>query len=204
MRTIHSVLNRSPISLIKQIILVDDASERAFLKEQLDNYIEDLIRFSHTEIVIIRSKERIGLIKARLLGTERATGEILTFLDAHVEVTAGWLQPLLARIKENPHSVVCPIIDIINEQTFAYSKSFDLHWGSFNWNLHFRWFAMGEKQYLENRETNLKYIVKNLNNRFVHLTGLTNQINVAPILKPFKSPAMAVGHLSNQIFWLLF
>lgn len=79
------MINRSPVSLLKQIILVDDASERAFLKEKLDYYIRDLSEFSHVEIVIIRSKERIGLIKARLLGSEKATGEVLTFLDSHVE-----------------------------------------------------------------------------------------------------------------------
>lgn len=82
MRTIHSVINRSPRELIEQIILVDDASSRAFLKEQLDSYIEDLSKLSQTEIVILRSKKRVGLIKARLLGCARATGDVLTFLDA--------------------------------------------------------------------------------------------------------------------------
>lgn len=116
-------------------------------------------------------------------------------------MTPNYLEPLLARIKENPTTVVCPIIDIINEQTFAYSKSFDLHWGAINWNLHFRWFAMGEKQYQENRETNLKYLIKNLNNRFVHLTGLTNQNNVSP----FKTPIMAGGlfSISRKYFYEL-
>lgn len=82
LRTIHSVINRSPRELIEQIILVDDASGRAFLKEQLDAYLEELSKLSQTEIVILRSKKRVGLIKARLLGTERATGDVLTFLDA--------------------------------------------------------------------------------------------------------------------------
>lgn len=82
LRTIHSVINRSPRELIEQIILVDDASGRAFLKEQLDTYLEELSKSSQVEIVILRSKKRVGLIKARLLGTERATGDVLTFLDA--------------------------------------------------------------------------------------------------------------------------
>lgn len=73
------MINRSPAELIKQIILVDDASERAFLKDKLDNYIDELSKFSHIEIVIIRSKKRIGLIKARLLGTEKATGNLVLF-----------------------------------------------------------------------------------------------------------------------------
>jgi len=35
---------------------------------------------------------------------------------------------------------VCPVIDIINDDTFQYQKSFSLHWGAFNWEMHFRWF----------------------------------------------------------------
>lgn len=38
---------------------------------------------------VLRSKERIGLIKARLLGAEMAKGKVLTFLDAHCETTEG-------------------------------------------------------------------------------------------------------------------
>ena len=34
--------------------------------------------------------------------------------------------------------VVCPIIDIIHDDTFAYVKSFELHWGAINWEMHFR------------------------------------------------------------------
>ena len=42
--------------------------------------------------------------------------------------------------------MVCPVIDIINDDTFAYTRSFDLHWGGFNWQLHFRWFTLGERE----------------------------------------------------------
>ena len=38
------------------------------------------------------------------------------------------------------------MIDIINDDTFQYTKSFTLHWGAFNWELHFRWFVMGLSQ----------------------------------------------------------
>ena len=139
LRTIHSALNTSPPGLIREFVLVDDASERDFLKKPLDDELSKL----SVAAVVIRSKERVGLIKARLLGAKKATSEVLTFLDAHCECTQGWLEPLLNRIKENPVAVVCPVIDILNDDTFQYTKSFSLHWGAFNWDLHFRWYIMG-------------------------------------------------------------
>ena len=89
-------------------------------------------------VSVVRTQTRIGLIKARLKGAEKATGSVLVFLDAHCEVTTGWLEPLLARIAEKSTAVVCPVIDIINDDNFSYVKSFSLHWGAFNWELHFR------------------------------------------------------------------
>lgn len=148
LRTIHSALNSSPVGLVKEFILVDDASERDFLKKPLD---EELLNLP-VAAKVVRSKVRVGLIKARLLGAKEATGEILTFLDAHCECTQGWLEPLLNRIKENPKAVVCPVIDILNDDTFQYTKSFSLHWGAFNWDLHFRWYIMGASHIEKMRE----------------------------------------------------
>lgn len=42
---------------------------------------------------------------------------------------------------EDRRRVVCPVIDIISDETFAYVRSFELHWGAFNWDLHFRWYT---------------------------------------------------------------
>ena len=52
--------------------------------------------------------------------------------------------------------MVCPVIDILNDDTFQYTKSFALHWGAFNWELHFRWFTMGIKQINKVRKTDKK------------------------------------------------
>lgn len=91
LRTCVSVVNRTPIHLLNEIILVDDASNLTDLGEQLSKYIEN-----HLPIVkLIRVKERIGLIKARMIGAREAISDILVFLDSHCEAYHNWLPPLL-------------------------------------------------------------------------------------------------------------
>ncbi|XP_077897013.1 polypeptide N-acetylgalactosaminyltransferase 11 isoform X3 [Ictidomys tridecemlineatus] len=93
LRTVHSVVDRTPAHLLHEVILVDDNSD---------------------------------------------FGEVLVFLDSHCEVNVMWLQPLLAVIHGDPHTVVCPVIDIISADTLAYSSSPVVR-GGFNWGLHFKW-----------------------------------------------------------------
>ncbi|GFR15792.1 polypeptide N-acetylgalactosaminyltransferase 5 [Trichonephila clavata] len=147
LRTVHSIINRSPLKVLKEIILVDDASTRAFLKKPLDEYVSHL----PVSVKIIRSFKRIGLIRARLLGANVARGAVLTFLDAHCECSVGWLEPLLSRIAEKRSRIVCPVIDIIHDETFQYVRSFELHWGAFNWELHFRWYPVSERVLISRR-----------------------------------------------------
>ena len=53
LRTVHSVINRSPPSLLQEVLLVDDASDHMELLDKLDSYLNTLpvscrvIRFSH-------------------------------------------------------------------------------------------------------------------------------------------------------------
>lgn len=91
LRTVLSVWIRSPVQLLNEIILVDDASTSTDLSEDLIEYFE-----KHIPIVkIIRLDERSGLIKARMIGAEEANSDVLVFLDAHCEVYHNWLPPLL-------------------------------------------------------------------------------------------------------------
>lgn len=93
LRTVYSVLNRSPSELIVEIILVDDASNKEFLKEKLDHYVERYL----PKVKIVRLIERSGLIVARLAGAKIATGDVLIFLDSHTEANTNWLPPLLGK-----------------------------------------------------------------------------------------------------------
>lgn len=110
LRTVYSVIDRSPRQLLEEIILVDDNSDRGkknyihylyftficiqfififclldFLKDALDEHVKTL----QVSTKVLRSRKRIGLVNARLLGANNAKGEVLTFLDAHCECTVG-------------------------------------------------------------------------------------------------------------------
>lgn len=144
LRTVHSILNRSPYHLVKEIILVDDFSNKAYLKEQLDDYMRSL-----KIVKIVRASKREGLIRARLLGAREATAPVLTFLDSHCECAEGWLEPLLARIQQDSRAVVCPVIDVISDKTFEYhykSDASSISVGGFDWNLQFNWHSIPERE----------------------------------------------------------
>ena len=121
--------------------------------EQLDGLVK-----------LVTPPERSGLIRARLYGAEHASGQVLVFLDSHVEPNVRWLEPLLARIKESRTHVVTPIIDVINADTFNYTPS-PLVKGGFNWGLNFKWDSIPRSEL----QTDADYA------------------------KPFKSPTMAGG-----------
>lgn len=69
LRTVWSVINRSPRSLLEEIILVDDASERDYLGHKLQHYVSKL----PVKTRILRTGNRSGLIRARLLGAKYVT-----------------------------------------------------------------------------------------------------------------------------------
>uniref|UniRef100_A0A8C3XS86 Polypeptide N-acetylgalactosaminyltransferase n=1 Tax=Chelydra serpentina TaxID=8475 RepID=A0A8C3XS86_CHESE len=142
LRTVYSVINRSPHYLLSEVILVDDASERDFLKASLENYVKNL----EVPVKIIRMEQRSGLIRARLRGAAASKGKVITFLDAHCECTLGWLEPLLSRIREDRKTVVCPIIDVISDDTFEYMAGSDMTYGGFNWKLNFRWYPVPQRE----------------------------------------------------------
>lgn len=135
-RSINSVIMRTPQHVLKEIILVDDFSDLNDLKDELESKIEELQ--DHEKIKVIRNGKREGLIRSRVYGARSAIGDTLIFLDSHIEVNTEWIEPLLHLIKRNKTVIAVPIIDLINADTFVYSSS-PLVKGGFNWGLHYRW-----------------------------------------------------------------
>ncbi|CAH0715713.1 unnamed protein product, partial [Brenthis ino] len=150
LRTVHSVIDRSPPHLIKEIILVDDFSDMPHLMQQLDDYMSSL-----PKVRIVRATRREGLIRARLLGARYVTAPVLTYLDSHCECTEGWLEPLLDRIARNKTTVVCPVIDVIDDNTleYHYRDSSSVNVGGFDWNLQFNWHPVPAKERARHKHT---------------------------------------------------
>ena len=113
------------------------------LKRPLTKYVRRL-----RIVTIIRQYKREGLIRSRLVGAAAATGDALVFLDSHIEVTEGWLEPLLDPISSNRTVVVTPIIDVIDDMTFQYkfNTSSEIPVGGFDWNLQFNWHTLPERE----------------------------------------------------------
>ncbi|XP_068585794.1 polypeptide N-acetylgalactosaminyltransferase 6-like [Cebidichthys violaceus] len=145
LRTVYSVLHTAPAALLTEILLVDDASTDNHLKAPLDDYVRQL-----NIVRVLRQRERKGLITARLMGVQAAHGEVLTFLDSHCECFPGWLEPLLARIAEQPAAVVSPDINSINPHDLKFTKPIPdpqyYNRGNFDWRLHFGWEYVPEKE----------------------------------------------------------
>ncbi|KAI4871770.1 hypothetical protein NFI96_010924 [Prochilodus magdalenae] len=157
LRTVYSVLHTSPAIFLKEIIMVDDASTATHLHSQLDEYVKIL-----KIVKVVRQPERKGLITARLLGASHAQGEVLTFLDAHCECFYGWLEPLLARIVEEPTAVVSPDIPAIDLNSFQFNKPVSTarahNRGNFDWSLTFGW--EGIPDYAQAKRKDETYPVK--------------------------------------------
>ena len=75
-----------------------------------------------------------------------AKGEVITYLDAHCEANVNWLEPLLARIKEDRTIVAVPVIDIISSTNFAYSNTGAEVIGGFSWDMQFNWHNLPENR----------------------------------------------------------
>ncbi|XP_011057774.1 PREDICTED: N-acetylgalactosaminyltransferase 7 [Acromyrmex echinatior] len=134
LRTIQSVIDRTPSKLLEEILLVDDFSDKENLKSDLDSYIEQW----GGKVRLLRNHERQGLIRTRSRGAREARGEVIVFLDAHCEVNVNWLPPLLAPIAENRNVMTVPVIDGIDHKTFEYRPVYQeghLYRGIFEWGM---------------------------------------------------------------------
>ncbi|KAL5006994.1 hypothetical protein ScPMuIL_015800 [Solemya velum] len=144
LRTVHSVLDRSPPRYLREIILIDDFSTKDFLKQSLDDYVATL-----PKVKVFHAPRRLGLILARIWGAKIASAPVLFFLDSHCECAQGWLEPALELIKRDDTTVAQPVIDVINASTLGYTafQANNIQLGGFNWELIFDWHPIPEREH---------------------------------------------------------
>ena len=142
MRTVHSLMYRSPRETLREILLVDDGStdDLNCLKEELAKAV-----FTLPRVKLVRTVQREGSTVARLIGASYATSDILSYLDSHVEVNNHWLDPILRRIKQNEKVIVMSTMDTIDNDKFYYQKSYNTYTGTFNWKLEFYWTEISDR-----------------------------------------------------------
>ena len=114
LRTIHSIINRTPYELLKEIILVNDVSRKHY--EKLDNHIA--VKGWGGLVKMIEMEEHSGVIWSRLAGARLASADVLLFMDCHVEVGYNYLPPLLEPIAKNYRMVTIPTLDIIDKNNY--------------------------------------------------------------------------------------
>ncbi|KAK6640459.1 hypothetical protein RUM44_012153 [Polyplax serrata] len=159
LRTVHSVINRTPPQFLEEVLLVDDFSDKGskallfglvlelvfiffmctyFLLENLKGNLDEYIQKFNGKVRLIRNSERQGLIRTRSRGAVEARGEVIVFLDAHCEVNKNWLPPLLAPIYYDRTTLTVPVIDGVDHDTFEYRPVYvDGHHyrGIFEWGM---------------------------------------------------------------------
>ncbi|XP_071112056.1 polypeptide N-acetylgalactosaminyltransferase 16-like [Haliotis cracherodii] len=133
LRTVNSVITRSPPSLLKEVILVDDNSTKGNIDELLTTFQQ------WPKVSLIRTVGRQGLVRARLLGASQAVGHVLVFLDSHCECNVNWLPPLLQAVQQDTTKVVSPYVDAIRADSFDYVPAPDNLHGGFTWRMEFIW-----------------------------------------------------------------
>lgn len=117
MRSVHSVLNRTPPSLLHEIVLLDDGSDSPDVAAGGNGKLERYVKLL-PKVRLLRSPRREGIVGARMRAIRASEADIFVVLDSHIEVQNQWLEPLVSRIKEDRSRIVMPQVDGIDAENF--------------------------------------------------------------------------------------
>ncbi|XP_026159671.1 N-acetylgalactosaminyltransferase 7 isoform X2 [Mastacembelus armatus] len=159
MRTVHSVIKRTPRKYLAEIVMIDDFSNKVHLKERLEEYIKQW----NGLVKLFRNSKREGLIQARSIGAHKATkGQVLIYLDAHCEVGINWYAPLIAPISKDRTVCTVPLIDYIdgNEYNMEPQQGGDddgLARGAWDWSLLWKRVPLSQTEKAKRKHTTQPY-----------------------------------------------
>lgn len=112
-RTIDDIYNKTPQSLITEIIVCDD---------KRTGYTRDGVNVLPTD--------SIGRSAAWNAAAACASSEQLVFLRQATKVCTGWLQSLLSMLADNQESIISPIVHTLNVGTWTLEEN---RWRRFGW-----------------------------------------------------------------------
>lgn len=73
LRTVHSVIDKTPSTILKEVILVDDYSDIPNLHVDIATYVNKKLG---DKVKLFKTEKREGLIRARLFGARQAKGDV--------------------------------------------------------------------------------------------------------------------------------
>ena len=114
MRSLSAIEARTPLQLLKEVLIIDDGSKTDSSTE-IRNFGQGL---GLPGINVTRNAESVGIAKCRHQGIRAATGTVIAILDSHMEVSDLWLESLLDIIYSKPRSLAVPLVHMINENLY--------------------------------------------------------------------------------------
>jgi len=113
-RTVQSIFEATPHEQLKEIIVIDDASNPSIAHLMGGEEVLEQWR-----VRIIRHDIAQGLIRSKKDGGDAAAGDAIIFLDCHVKPAEGWSGPILSNLRENPKRVVVPSITSLDPDSWT-------------------------------------------------------------------------------------
>ena len=121
--SVESILARTPPNLLVEIIVVDDNgipghhSLPENIRMNVEEYKWDYIKSLSSKVKVVRHDNREGCARLRLTGAKVATGQVLMFVDLHIEMLSGtWYQHPVLPIIDNAHTIAMQIIDVVDDR----------------------------------------------------------------------------------------
>jgi hypothetical protein len=111
-----------PPNLLKEVIVVDDngiPGQHGLpdnIRRNVDENEWEYIKSLSPKVKVIQHSNREGCARSRLSGAKAATGEVLMFVDSHIEMLSStWYHHLVIPIVENPKTLAMQTIDVIDD-----------------------------------------------------------------------------------------
>lgn len=135
-RSIISILDRTPPELLHEFVFVEDGGSAPWIGKPLDDFVA-----SNPKFKLIRTGKQSGLMRARTQGAMAATGDVLIFLDSHIETGDGWIEPMLKRIQDDRRNVIVPLVDVTDWDNFEVRRTSPTVTG-FRWDMILQWISI--------------------------------------------------------------